>query len=113
MSVDSILAACSNLTYFAMHTGDSFHHRDNKSRTWSAEDIDAILILPWACSLEALELTGMLPVCHRDDDAAKGFSKSHQDDSRDAHDSTNCSQSAYQESVREEITQDMDVDKNS
>lgn len=55
----------------------------------------------------------MLPVCHRDDDAAKGFSKSDQDDSRGAHDSTNGSRSTFQESVREEITQDMDVDKNS
>lgn len=84
LGVDSILAACSNLTYFAMHTGGSFHHKDNKSQIWSAEDIDAIPILPWTCSLEALALTGMLPVCHRDDDAAKGFSKSDRNDSRGA-----------------------------
>ncbi|KAF9213306.1 hypothetical protein BGZ59_005548 [Podila verticillata] len=103
LGVNSILAACSNLTSFSMHTGDSYRLKDSKSQLWGAEDIGTIPILRWTCSqLEILELTGMLPVFRKDDDAAKGSSKSNQDSGRDALACINGSQSTYQESVSEE-----------
>ncbi|KAF9381889.1 hypothetical protein CPC16_009638 [Podila verticillata] len=49
LGVNSILAACSNLTSFPMLTGDSYRFKDSKSQIWSAEDIGAILILRWTC----------------------------------------------------------------
>lgn len=97
-----------------MPTGDSYRIKDSKSQLWSAEDIDAILILRLTCTqLETLELTGMLPACRKDDEAAKGSSKSNQDGGRDAYDCTSSSQSAYRELVSEEKTRDMDVDTSS
>ncbi|KAI9239396.1 MAG: hypothetical protein BYD32DRAFT_459854 [Podila humilis] len=47
--VNSILAACSNLTSFPTLTGDNYRFKDSKSQIWSAEDIGVILILRWTC----------------------------------------------------------------